>query len=308
MIAVLGPTGFTGRRIMHSLRRTRPDEEIIAVLRATSSRADVCGPRVTVRIADASDLPALVQALRGADQVICAMSLGFGHGPGIVRAVVEAEVPRAVFFSTTSIHTRVPTRTRAVRAAAEDAIMGSGIAWTIVRPTMIYGRPGDRNVERLLRYLSRAAAAGHCVVPVVGDGSALQQPVHVDDLAGAVVRLLNTPTTIGRAYDLAGPHALPLRRMIGVAAHALGRRVHVVPVPERACRLAVGLWSRTRLWPHLREEQVLRLREDKAFDSAAAHLDFGYAPQPFWAGVAGEVALLGLARRGGVRTGAESYS
>jgi uncharacterized protein YbjT (DUF2867 family) len=106
---------------------------------------------------------------------------GFGHASGIVAAAQRAQVRRAVFVSTTAVTTTRPAAIRQVRLAAEQRIAGSGLDWTILRPTMIYGAPGDRNLCRLLPLLRRAP-----VLPVPG-GAHLQQPVHAADVAHAVL-------------------------------------------------------------------------------------------------------------------------
>ena len=121
-----------------------------------------------------------------------------------MAAAEEAGLRRAVFVSTTSIFTSLDTASKPVRLAAEDTVMTSALDWTIIRPTMIYGTPADRNMARLLRALRRLP-----VLPLPGGGTGLQQPVHVDDLAGAIVAALDRPATIGRAYDSPAPSRSP---------------------------------------------------------------------------------------------------
>ena len=156
MIAVLGATGFTGHRIVHALSDWAPEEAIVAVVRSTSDRSRLAATRAEFRVADLSDDRGLIRALRGARVVVSAVSLGFGHAAGICTAITAIEPAHAVFFSTTSIATRVPNASREIRVRAEQRIQTSGMPATIVRPTMIYGRPGDRNIERLLSFLTRS--------------------------------------------------------------------------------------------------------------------------------------------------------
>src|SRR5262249_47967900 len=139
---------------------------------------------------DLGDPGSLRGALDGQDVLVNVASLGFGHAEGIVRAACESSVGRAVYFSTTSLFTTLPARSKAVRQRAEDAVRGSGPPWTIVRPTMIYGDPGDRNLIRLIRWVDRFPA-----IPVFGPGTFRLQPVHADDLAVAVVALLERGET-----------------------------------------------------------------------------------------------------------------
>ena len=161
---------------------------------------------------------------RGCDALVNLASLGFGHAPGIVGAAVRAGLDRAVFVSTTAVTTTLPARSKAVRLAAEDEIRGSGLSWTILRPTMIYGAAGDRNLSRLLALLARLRRAPlptacRCL-PVPGGGRQLQQPVHVADLAGAVLTAVERPAGSGPPLRRGRPRAADVRR---AAARVGGR-------------------------------------------------------------------------------------
>jgi uncharacterized protein YbjT (DUF2867 family) len=290
MIAVIGATGFTGHRIVHALRHEHPDEELIAVVRPSSQRRRLAGSRVTYRIADVRHTRDLTSAIAGCRHVVCATSLGFGDAPSICAALAAESRDHAVLFSTTSIFSQVPSASRATRIAAEEAVRAASFPATIVRPTMIYGRPGDRNIERLLRFLGRSPWA-----PTVDCGRALQQPVHVDDLAVAAAALLDRADAIGCAFNLAGPEALPFAELVQECARVIGRRVRLLSLPLGPSLTAARWWGRMHLWPRITPEQVLRMREDKACDITPARAHFGYSPRVFAEGAAGEAALL---RRG----------
>jgi nucleoside-diphosphate-sugar epimerase len=149
---------------------------------------------------------------------------------------------------------------------------------------MIYGTARDRNISRLLRFLTRSPLFPVC-------GNALWQPVHVEDVADAVVAALRAPGAIGHAYNLPGAAALPFADLVRTAARAVGRRVLLVPVPLQAAVLGARL---TRV---VTEEQIRRLAEDKAFAYDDAARDFGYAPRTFEQGVNQEARLLNLVPR-----------
>ena len=78
--------------------------------------------------------------------------------PAIIAAAEQAGIGRAVFVSTTAVTTALPSPSKQIRLAAERQIRYSRLQWTIIRPTMIYGAAGDRNLSRLLRLLSRTRA------------------------------------------------------------------------------------------------------------------------------------------------------
>ena len=73
---------------------------------------------------DLADAHALANLLREADAFVHVASLGFGHADAVVGALESAGVRRAIFFSSTSLFTRLPAASKGVRLAAEDAFEG----------------------------------------------------------------------------------------------------------------------------------------------------------------------------------------
>lgn len=285
MIAVTGATGFTGSQVCRLLAER--GIAFRAIIRDPGKAAPLQLLGGDVAIATFEDAPALVQALRGCDRLLNIASLGFGHAQAFVDAARVAGVRRAVFVSTTALFTRLPAPTKQVRQEAERTIMESGLDWTIIRPTMIYGTASDRNIYRLLRVLKRSP-----VIPVAGDGRRLQQPVHVTDVATAVIDAGITDRTVERAYNIAGREPLSFNDLIDTAATAVGRRVLRLHIPFGLVTGLVQVYERLSPRPRLKLEQVLRLAEDKAFDYSEATQDFGYRPLSFAEGVQRMVAEL----------------
>ncbi len=286
-VHVTGGSGFLGGSVIPSLigaghepralARTAASAERIAALGATAIPGDLDDPASLDAAFAASKAEALVNLA----------SLGFGHAPTIVAAAEEAGMKRALFVSTTSIFTRLPTASKPVRVAAEETIRASALDWTIIRPTMIYGTPADRNMARLLHAVRRLP-----VLPLPGGGRRLHQPVHVDDLAAAVVNALDRPAAIHRAYDLAGPEPLTLRTVIEEAGAAVDRYPKLVPVPLTPVVGLVRLYEAVAPSPRLKSEQVTRLAEDKAVDIGPARADLDFEPRSFNEGIRAEAALL----------------
>jgi nucleoside-diphosphate-sugar epimerase len=284
-----GATGFTGQRVA---ARLAEDAALRCLVRPTSDRSVLPDGAGTV-LGDLDDAAALRALLDGADALVYTASMGFGHVPGVVAALQEAGVRRCVFVSTTALFTRLPAPSKAVRREAEDAVMRSGLDWTIVRPTMIYGAPGDRNMERLIRKV-----ATRSLIPVPGSGRHLIQPVHVDDLADAIVSAWRVDAAVGNAYEVSGADALSLNGAIDAAARAVGRRVRRVHLPLGPVAWLLGIAEAMRLRLPIKREQVLRLGEDKAFPHADAARDLGFSPRTFAQGIAAEARALGLLRKG----------
>jgi len=278
MIVVTGATGFTGSYVCALLaERGLPFR---AVIRNPAKGEFLKRLGAETSIATFEDLPALTGAMKGCQVLLNVASLGFGHAENFIAAAKEAGIRRAVFVSTTALFTKLPARTKLVRLAAEDSIMASGLDWTILRPTMIYGSAADRNIYRLLRLLKRFP-----IMPVPGDGQRLQQPVHVSDVAKAVVDAAFAKMTVGRAYNIPGREPLTFDALIDYASAALHRRVWKVHFPIQPVIAAFRLYERLVPRPFIKVEQLLRLTEDKAFDYAEATRDFGYRPLSFQMGV-----------------------
>jgi nucleoside-diphosphate-sugar epimerase len=289
LAVVTGATGFTGPFVVQALRETFPELAIRCVVRPTSDTGRLAPFRVEVATFDLRD-PALVDAFTGADTLVNVASLGFDWTDNVIAAAQRAGLRRAVFISTTAILTRLTVASKPVRERGERLVMASGLDWTILRPTMIYGTPGDRNIVRLIKFVERWP-----VVPVIAP-NALQQPVHVADVAAAVAGALAHPVTIGRVYNLSGAAPLPLASIVRTVSGALGRSRLLVPVPLWPIKAVLTAWAVVAR-PPVSVEQVNRIEEDKSFDHAEAARDFGFRPRSFADGVGQEIALL-QGRRG----------
>ncbi|KPM54938.1 epimerase [Frankia sp. CcI49] len=298
---VVGGSGFLGSRtVRHALAA---GHQVTGLARGGSGAGRLTALGAKVVRGDLDDAAALRGAFAEtkADALLNIASLGFGHADTIVETAVRAHLTRALFVSTTGIFTALDPPSKQTRLAAENTIRTSGLDWTIIRPTMIYGGPDDRNMARLLNLLQHWPMLP---IPLPAGGHQLHQPVHVDDLAELLVRAVELDITIGRTYNAAGPAPLTLRQVVEQAGAAAGRRPRCLPIPVRPVAALIGSYERRSARPRLKREQISRLTEDKAFSIADAVRDLGFAPRPFATGIRQEAALCRsqkAARRG--RTG-----
>ena len=179
-VLVTGATGFTGPYVVREFLNR--GASVRCFVRPSSETSALPLDSIEVAQGDLGDTVSLTAALSGVDVLANIASLGFGHAPSIIGAARAAGVARAIFISTTAIFTSLNAGSKSVRVAAEAAIAESGLAYTILRPTMIYGSPRDRNMWSLVQFLRKWP-----VVPIVGSGQYLQQPVFVADVAAAAL-------------------------------------------------------------------------------------------------------------------------
>ena len=282
-ILVTGATGFTGQRVLPLLVQK---EEIRCFVRRNGNSKGIEKFGYELSYGDLSDLESLKRAMSGCDVLINVASLGFGHAPGIVKTAEEAGIRRAIFVSTTALFTQLNATSKSVRRQAEDCIRGSGLYWTILRPTMIYGAPGDRNMIRLIMLLDSSP-----LIPIFGTGNNLQQPVHVEDVVKSIIAVLFHEDTIHNEFNLSGKSPHTYDEIVDLTAKALGKRVLKVHLPLKPSMYVMMLYERICSKPFLKSEQVMRLNENKNFDHSPAQKAFGYNPISFEQGITREVSL-----------------
>jgi nucleoside-diphosphate-sugar epimerase len=284
-VFLTGGTGFTGSHVIPLLLQN--GVQVRCLYRPTSDRSALPSSEVEWVQGDVSDTDALSVCMHGTEVLVNIASLGFGHADSIISAAKKAGIKRAIFISTTAIFTQLNAKSRKVRVAAELAIEASGLEYTILRPTMIYGSPRDRNMWRLIRFMRYSP-----IVPIFGDGKYLQQPIYVDDVAGAVLGCLKTDSTIGKCYNIAGKHPLTYNEVIDMIAREMNKRVWKLHIPSKPVVSVLGLFERLRIPFPIKAEQVLRLNENKDFRYAEAQRDFGFCPLSFEEGIRIEIESL----------------
>jgi uncharacterized protein YbjT (DUF2867 family) len=289
-LLVVGGSGFLGGYVLREAALR--GHQALALARGPEAARTVTGHGAQPLAGDLDDARGLDEAFAAArcEALVCLASLGYGHGPAIVAAAEEAGLGRAVFVSTTAVTTTLHPPTKQIRLAAEQQIRGCGLDWTILRPTMIYGAAGDRNLSRLLRLLNRSP-----VLPVPATGGCLHQPVHVADVAAAVLAAVQRPEAVGSLYNVAGPEPLPFAELLRACARAVGSSTRLVPVPLAPLLLLARGYEVLSRHPRIRPEQLRRLTENKAFAIDDAIRDLDYAPRTFARGIDDEARMLGLA-------------
>ena len=280
-VLVSGGTGLLGQGLLRLLREAG-EHEVRCLVRRTSPVERLEG--FELAYGDARDVGSLEHALQGMSAFVHAA--GIEYTPQVLEAMRRAGVERLVMISSTSAHSRFEFRS-APRLTNEALLAESGLCWTVVRPSMIYGSELDHNMHRLLRFLDRSP-----VFPLFGSGENLWQPVYYEDLARGVYAALTGSRTVGQTYDLPGARPLTYLDLVRVAADALGKRVSIVRIPAEPVRRALLVAERLRLPLPVSSEQILRLREDKAYPYEKAQRELGYAPRTFKEGIALEVGRL----------------
>ena len=278
-IFITGAAGKTGTALLDLILDRGEGADVTCLCRSDACRERLSRFPVSIVEGDASDAGSLGRAYRGEEIVIHLSSIF--HTPILLEACREAE--RLVIVSSTGLFSRY-RRTAAEIGRIEKTIESSAIPYTILRPTMIYGTPDDRNISRLVRLVEKRS-----ILPLPGGGKARFQPVHVKDLARCISSCLSHDVSIGKCYNVPGGSSHSLEEIVRIISGLLRKRVVTVPIPLAPALLAARI-LRLRIDP----EQIERLREDKTFSYEKAGADLGYAPMTFEDGLRLQLATMGL--------------
>jgi nucleoside-diphosphate-sugar epimerase len=284
-VFVTGATGFTGSHTVPLL--LEQGWEVHCLYRETSNRSYLPQPEIHWHPGTLENQNQLIENMRGCQTLVNIASIGFGHASNIIQAAKEAGIERAVFISTTAIFTKLNSKSKSTRLAAEAAIQSSDLDYTILRPTMIYGTPRDRNMIRLIRWLLRLP-----VIPVLGNGNYLQQPVFVEDVAQAIVSCLKESKTIGKSYNIAGKTPITYNEVIDTIGKLSNRKILKIHFPDKPVIAVLRMLEKVKLPLPIKAEQVERLNENKDFAYQEASADFGYSPRSFEEGIRQEMKSL----------------
>ena len=292
-VLVTGASGFVGSHLLPEL--LGGGHRVVALVRSPASGEAVLrrvpaalAAGVELRTGDVLEPATLPGALAGIDAVVHLVALArdwnggrdllrvnLGGTQSLVAAMEAAGVRRLVHLGALGVADREELNYAKSKARAEAAVRASGLDWTILKPSLLFGpRDGFFNI---VADLVRVPLP---FVPVPGSGKSRFQPIHAGDVAHCARLALERPDTIGQAFELGGPGIWTYREITAEVARTLGKRRFVVPMPVALIRLAAGTMEalRLRFFP-VATDQLRQLALDNVGPLDGVHRAFGFVPR-----------------------------
>jgi uncharacterized protein YbjT (DUF2867 family) len=239
-VAVLGGSGFIGRHLCHRLAAEGYRVRVATRDRERAKEELILLPTVGVDELDVHDPAQLAQFVSGADALVNLVGVlhdgtgnrGFraahiGLAEKAVAACRSTGVSRLVHMSALGAEASAKSAYLASKGEAEKIVKSSGLAWTLFRPSVVFGR-GDSFLNLFAKTLRLFP-----VLPLACPDARFQ-PVFVEDVAAAFSRSLPDTAGAGRAYDLCGPRAYTLRELVEYVAAITGRKRPIIGLNDAA--------------------------------------------------------------------------
>ena len=251
---ILGGSGFVGRALCEQLVHDHgAGGQRLTVPTRRRANARHLLPLPTVEVIEASlhDEASLCRLLTGCDGVVNLVAILHGSPAEfeqthvglpqrLAAACVRTGVRRVVHVSALGVPdddpATAPSHYLRTKAAGELALRSAGLDLTVLRPSVIFGAH-----DRFLNLFAELQAI-FPVMPLAG-GDARFQPVWVGDVARALARCLQDPTTVGQTYECVGPDVYTLKDLVGLAGAMSGHPRPIVPLPLWAGRAQAAAMS-----------------------------------------------------------------
>ncbi len=281
MILVTGGSGFIGRRVVSRLTE---GGNSVRVLARGQRRADQPSGVEVVR-GDVVSAEGLSEAMSEVEKVVHLVAIIRESGSQTFEAVIRqgterlveaakvAGVKKFVYVSAIGAQDDLYYPYLHAKLAAERVVVLSGLKYTILRPSIIFGE-GDEFINALaglIRY--------NPVVPVAGDGKTKFQPLWVEDLVTCIVACLDEEAHGGQTLEVGGPEHLTYEEMLDIVKEALGKSRVKVHVPLAVMRPLAQMMEWVLPKPPVTRDQLKMLALDNITETDSMMRSFGVQPR-----------------------------
>lgn len=290
MLLITGATGYIGRHLV--ARLVAQGERPRCLVRNPQSAASVLpAAKVEFVQGDTTQAATLQVAVAGVDTIVHAAFITADRKArsrsfyadtnvqgtaNLIAAAKTAGVQRIIEISGLGTRPDRPGTYMQGRYLSEKMLIDSGLNWTIIRPSVLFGK-GAPFVSGLTDLLRSAP-----VVPLIGGGKMLFQPIYVEDVVTVITRVLENPETTSRKiYTIGGPEYYSFTQVFDLLLKTLGKARPKIYAPLPLVAIAAAVMEAILPKPPLTKAAMTLFSFDNTTDLNSVQRDFGFTPISF---------------------------
>ncbi len=196
----------------------------------------------------------------------------------LVNEALKAGVKRFFYQSSLGASINSPSMYQKSKARAEEAVMESGMHYTIFRPSLILGR-GDGFSKQIVDSIN-----SYPVMAVPGTGEAKFQPLTISDWVKCFLVMLEDGRYLDRVCEIGGPERFTFNELIMMYMQAMGVKKRLIHVPTGIVKTGISLLKLARAagykkFPPVSRDQITLLETDNITDTDSIKKGFGFEPE-----------------------------
>ncbi len=282
-ILVTGAGGFLGRHVVKNLHDMGADPIAVDL---PISRLDKLAnlDRVKIRVCDLTHLSDIARLMaRERPDVVAHLAsilncpdedlnfeINYEGTKNLAESMIMAGVRRIVFVSSMTATFKHLNAYGRSKKFAEEFIREKGLDWTIVRPNLMYGRSGT-TFEKLVGFIRMIPG----IVPVIGNGKVMKQPIHVEDMAEFLSRVIASNTS-GEVFQVGGPDRVTFDDYLDAVMRALNVHKWKIHAPYGLCFAGAKVLAAVLKNPPVTPDNVYELNQPVDVESASLERRFGF--------------------------------
>ncbi len=194
----------------------------------------------------------------------------------LVKAAKKSGVKRIIEISGLGTRPDKPGSYMQGRYLAEKMLKESSLDWTIIQPSVLFGKnaPFIKGLADLIRTSP--------VVPLIGGGKIMFQPIYVEDVVTVIIKILEDPSsTTNKTYTIGGPEYYSFTQVIDALLETMHKQRIKAPAPTSLVGVGAAVMEAVLPRPPLTKAAMSLFTFDNTTDLKSVERDFGFTPMSF---------------------------
>src|SRR5215469_8322354 len=290
MILITGATGYIGRHLVNRLV-AKGESPRCLVRDINRAKRTLPASKVEFVVGETTSLSSLEAAVHGVDTVIHAAFLTADNKQSsgneyektnvqgtanLIKTAKNAGVKCMIEISGLGTKPDKPGSYMQGRYLSEKMLKESGLDWTIIQPSVLFGKnaPFIKGLADLIRTAP--------VVPLIGGGRTLFQPIYVEDVVTVIVKVLEDPArTTGKIYTIGGPQYYSFTQIIDALLHAMHKTRVKAYAPTPLVGVGAAVMEAVLPRPPLTSAAMALFSFNNTTDLNSVERDFAFTPMSF---------------------------